>query len=173
MAWNTAASRASQIAGPALGGFLYLAGPEVVYATAAVIFAIGFALVLMLRTRSQPSGKEPITLTTLAAGVGYVWNKKVVLGAISLDLFVVLLAGAVALLPVFAKDILQVGPWGAGLLRSAIAVGGMAVLLALTQIPITRNVGKIMFGCVFVFGIASTVFGVSTSFAVSPMKRTP
>ncbi len=167
VAWNTAASRASQIAGPALGGFLYLAGPEVVYATAAVIFAIGFALVLMIRTRSQPSGKEPITLTTLAAGVGYVWNKKVVLGAISLDLFVVLLAGAVALLPVFAKDILQVGPWGAGLLRSAIAVGGMAVLLALTQIPITRNVGKIMFGCVFVFGIASTVFGVSTSFAVS------
>jgi MFS family permease len=167
VAWNTSATRASQIAGPALGGFLYLAGPEVVYATAALIFAIGFVLVLMIRTRSQPGGKEPITLTTLAAGVGYVWNKKVVLGAISLDLFVVLLAGAVALLPVFAKDILQVGPWGAGLLRSAIAVGGMAVLLALTQIPITRNVGKIMFGCVFVFGIASTVFGVSTSFAVS------
>ncbi|MDH3241240.1 MAG: MFS transporter [Alphaproteobacteria bacterium] len=167
VAWNTSATRMSQIAGPALGGFLYLAGPEVVYATAAVVFAIGLVLVLMIRTRSQPGGKEPISLSTLAAGVGYVWDKKVVLGAISLDLFVVLLAGAVALLPVFAKDILQVGPLGAGLLRSAIAVGGMAVLLALTQISITRNVGKIMFGCVFVFGIASTVFGLSTSFALS------
>ncbi len=90
-----------------------------------------------------------------------------VLGAISLDLFVVLLAGATALLPVFAKDILEVGAWGAGLLRSSVAAGGMVTLLILTQMSLTRNVGKIMFVCVFIFGACTTVFGLSTWFALS------
>lgn len=168
VAWNTSATRISQICGPALGGYLYyLAGPAAAYATAAVVFAIGIVLTTMIRARARGGGKEPITLATLAAGLKYVWEKKIVLGAISLDLFVVLLAGAQALLPVYAKDILQVGAWGAGLLRSAIAVGGMVMLLTLTQVSITRSVGKVMFVCVFVFGIATTVFGLSTSFALS------
>lgn len=167
VAWNTSATKLSQIGGPAAGGFLYLAGPEVVYALSALTFGLGFILTVMIRTRVEREGKEPISLETLAAGLRYVWDKKVVLGAISLDLFVVLLAGAVALLPVFAKDILNVGPWGAGLLRSAVACGGMVMLLGLTQISITRNVGKVMFLCVVVFGIATTVFGLSTSFALS------
>ena len=167
VAWNTTATKLSQICGPAAGGFLYLAGPEVVYGLAAFAFAAGVVLTAMIRTRVERQGKEPINLTTLAAGLSYVWHKKVVLGAISLDLFVVLLAGAVALLPVFAKDILGVGAWGSGLLRSAVAVGGMIMLLMLTQIGMTRNVGRIMFLCVVIFGIATTVFGLSNSFAVS------
>ncbi len=167
VAWNTSANRISQICGPALGGFLYLAGPEVVYGTSAGVFAAGAFLTTLIRTRTRRGGKEPISFATLAAGLRYVFEKKVVLGAISLDLFVVLVAGANALLPVFAKDILHVGPWGAGLLRSALAVGGMIMLLSLTQISMTRNVGRIMFVCVAVFGIATTAFGMSTSFALS------
>jgi len=167
VAWNTTANKLSQVCGPAIGGFLYLLGPEVVYGSAAAVFSVGILSVAMIRTRSDRKDTEPISLGTLLAGVRYVWEKKVVLGAISLDLFVVLVAGATALLPVYAKDVLDVGAWGAGLLRSAVAAGGMVTLLVLTQMALTRDVGRIMFVCVFVFGVATTVFGLSTWFALS------
>jgi len=167
VAWNTSATKLTQIAGPAIGGFLYLAGPEVVYGLAAVVFSVAVVTTAMIRTRSQRKDAEPVSLGTLLAGVRYVWGKNVVLGAISLDLFVVLAAGATAMLPIYAKDVLDVGAWGAGLLRSAIAAGGVVTLLMLTQVALTRDVGRIMFACVFVFGAATTVFGMSTWFALS------
>ncbi len=167
VAWNTSASKLSQICGPAIGGFIYLAGPEVAYGSAAVGFSVGILTAAMIRTRSQRKDEEPVSLGTLLAGVRYVWGKKVVLGAISLDLFVVLAAGATALLPVYAKDILDVGALGAGLLRSAVAAGAVVTLLLLTQVALTRDVGRIMFACVFIFGGATTVFGMSTWFALS------
>jgi MFS family permease len=167
VAWNTSGHKLAQVGGPALGGFLYLAGPEVVYGLASAVFAVGVIATLMIRTRTHRADKEPVSLATLLAGVVYVWRKKVILGAISLDLFVVLLAGATALLPIYAKDILDVGAWGAGLLRSAVAAGGIVTLLLLTQMALTHSVGKIMFACVFIFGICTVVFGLSTSFVLS------
>jgi MFS family permease len=101
------------------------------------------------------------------AGVDYVRSNPVVLGAISLDLFAVLFGGATALLPMFAKDILQVGPWGLGLLRSAPAVGALALAIALARWPIQRGAGRKLIAAVVVFGLATTVFAVSTSFALS------
>jgi hypothetical protein len=139
----------------------------VVYGLASAVFAVGVIATLMIRTRTHRADKEPVSLETLLAGVVYVWRKKVILGAISLDLFVVLLAGATALLPIYAKDILDVGAWGAGLLRSAVAAGGIVTLLLLTQMALTHSVGKIMFACVFIFGICTVVFGLSTSFVLS------
>ena len=121
---------------------MYFLGPETIYGIAAGIFAVGTYFTLLIRTRTQREGKEPISLKTLLAGVGYVSHKKVVFGAMTLDLFVVFLGGATALLPVYAKDILDVGAWGAGLLRSAIAAGGVGTALILTQIAITRNLGR-------------------------------
>jgi MFS family permease len=167
VAWNTSANKLSQVSGPAIGGFLYLLGPDVVYGSAAAVFSVGVLSAVMIRTRRDRKDAKPISLGTLLAGVRYVWGKKVVLGAISLDLFVVVVAGVTALLPVYAKDILEVGASGAGLLRSAVAAGSMVTVLLLTQVSLTRDVGRIMFACVFIFGIATTIFGLSTWFALS------
>ncbi len=114
-----------------------------------------------------PLPREPLTLTTLFGGIDFIWRRKVVLGAISLDLFAVLLGGAVALLPIFAKDILQTGPWGLGLLRSAPAVGALVVSVALTRWPIERRAGPVLLGAVAVFGLCMLAFGLSRSFLLS------
>jgi hypothetical protein len=108
-----------------------------------------------------------VTLRTVLAGVGFIWNRPVVLGAISLDLFAVLLGGATALLPIFARDVLHTGPWGLGLLRGAPAVGALAMSIALTRWPLQRRVGHLMFAAVAVFGLSTLVFAVSKVFVVS------
>jgi MFS family permease len=167
VAWNTTSNKTAQVCGPALGGLLYLLGPEVVYAGAAATFAAGTAMTAMIRTRSQREGREPTNLRTLLAGVRYVWEKKIILGAITMDLFVVLMGGVTALLPIYAKDILEVGPSGAGLLRSAMAAGGMVAALALTQIPMRRAVGRILYVSVAIYGLATIVFGYSEWFVLS------
>lgn len=167
VAWNTSGNKVSQMGGPALGGSLYVLGPEVVYGSAAVVFALAIVLTLMIRTRVDRAGGEPMSFRILLAGIRYVREKKVVLGAIALDLFVVFLGGVTALIPVYAKDILEVGASGAGWLRSAIAVGAMLMALALTQVVMKRAVGRIMFASVGVFGLATLVFGYSTSFVLS------
>ena len=167
VAWNTTANKLAAICGPALGGFLYLLGPEFVYEVSAVVLVMASVTVLMIKTRIAREGRGPITMEVLFAGVAYVFEKKVILGAITLDLFVVLLGGATALLPVFAKDILDVGAGGAGLLRAAIAVGGISTALVLTQITLTRAAGRIMFITVFIFGLATITFGLSSWFALS------
>jgi MFS family permease len=121
----------------------------------------------VLYTRVAPPGKTSRGLAQLLAGVRYVWSNKVVLGAISLDLFAVLLGGAVALLPIFAKDILMAGPWALGALRSAPAVGAATTGLLLARFPIKHKAGATMLACVALFGVATIAFGLSRTFALS------
>lgn len=157
------------IVGPAIGGGLLILGPAHAYGAATALFAVALLAMALIRTSgARPKAKENVsTLRRLLVGIDYVWRQKIILGAISLDLFAVLLGGAAALLPIYARDILEVGPQGLGVMRSAIAVGGAAMGLLLTWRPITRRVGVIMLGSVGVFGAATVVFGLSTSFALS------
>src|SRR6202008_444183 len=115
------------ICGPALGGLIYAFGPTVVYAVCAGIYVVASILVAMLATAPRPTERAPVTLATMFAGFSYIRSRPLLLGAISLDLFVVLLGGITALLPIFARDILDTGPWGLGLLRSAPAVGALTM----------------------------------------------
>jgi MFS family permease len=163
----------AMIAGPALGGALYAATgrAEVVYAACALMAALAFASVLALgptpSAATDARRREPATWGTLLAGLRYVWSNKPILGSISLDLFAVLLGGAVALLPIYARDLLHIGPWGLGILRSAPAVGASTTALVLARYPLRRAAGKIMLACVMLFGLATIVFGVSRSFGIS------
>ncbi|GAA5784637.1 MFS transporter [Chitiniphilus shinanonensis] len=154
------------IAGPVLGGLLYLAGPQVVYALVAVLFAAAGLLMLPVRTR-QTTQRAPTGGRSILEGFRFVRSRPVVLGAISLDLFAVLFGGAVALLPVYARDVLHVGPTGLGLLRTAPALGAACTSIVLAFRPITRHVGRWMFGGVALFGVATVVFGLSTHLALS------
>jgi MFS family permease len=166
MAFSSAGLQGAIIAGPALGGIVYVAGAPAVYGLCAALFGIASLLCSRIRHADPPPGAPP-SLRTLLAGVHYVRRNPVVLGAISLDLFAVLLGGAVALLPIFARDILHVGPWGLGLLRGAPALGALAMSVALTRWPIARRAGPKLFAAVAVYGLATLVFGLSTSFALS------
>ena len=166
LAFSAAGMQLAIIAGPAIGGLLYVAGATTVYATCTLLFAVAATLLLRVKHASPPP-RERATWQTLLAGVSYVRGNPVVLGAISLDLFAVLLGGATALLPMFAKDLLHVGPWGLGLLRGAPAIGALAMSLALTRWPIARRAGPRMLWAVAVYGAAIAVFGVSTSFALA------
>ncbi len=167
LAFASAGLQGAIIAGPALGGLLYAAGGAVTYGSCAVLFALACGLCLALRYAHAPPPAEPATLRTLLAGVHFVWQRKVVLGAISLDLFAVLFGGATALLPMFAKDILHVGPLGLGVLRSAPAVGALAMSAVLTRWPVRRRTGPLLLGAVAVYGAATLVFGLSTAFWLS------
>jgi MFS family permease len=162
-----AAVETAFIIGPALGGLLYMAGATAAYAVAASFFlSAGFfsALIRIERTPSQILSKE---IDSLLSGVTFIWNHSVLLGAISLDLFAVLLGGATALLPIYARDILHTGPWGLGVLRSAPAVGALGMSLILARHPIRRRIGQRMFAGVMVFGAATIIFGLSNSMILS------
>lgn len=167
LAFSSAAMQAAVIAGPAIGGVVYVAGAAAVYAACTALFGLGTALAMAVRYEHAPPPAAPVTSETLLAGVRFVWRKKPVLGAMSLDLFAVLLGGATALLPMFAKDILHVGPWGLGLLRSAPAVGALLTSALLTRWPVRRRTGRVLLGAVAVYGVAQLVFGLSTSFWLS------
>jgi len=167
LAFSSAGTQAAVIGGPALGGLVFVAGAQAVYALCAVAFGVGCVLLFLLRYPRAPRLGEPATLRTMLAGLEFVWNRKVLLGAVSLDLFAVLLGGATALLPMFAKDILMVGPWGLGLLRSAPAVGALLMSGVLTRWPLRRRVGRTLLLSVALFGICMVVFGLSTHFWLS------
>jgi len=167
LAFSSVGMQTAVIGGPALGGFIYVAGANVVYAVCAAAFMVAGALFLRIGHPHVPRPKEPVSLATVLAGFQFIWQRPVVLGAISLDLFAVLLGGATALLPMFAKDVLHVGPWGLGLLRAAPAVGALCMSAVLTRWPITRRVGRVMFASVAIYGLATAVFGVSTVFVLS------
>lgn len=169
VALNSSVFQIATVVGPALGGLLYLAGPRVVYSSVLALAAIAAVLMLRVRmgARESDSVREPPSLQTLLSGLKFVRSKPVVLGAISLDLFAVLFGGATALLPIYASDILHVGPSGLGFLRTAPGVGACLCALALAIKPITRHVGPWMFGGVAMFGVATVVFGLSTSFMLS------
>lgn len=167
MAANASAGQVAMIVGPAVGGFLYVAGPGVVYATATVLYLVAQVLMMRLRYDHVPPRRQPATLKTLFAGVGFIRARPVILGVISLDLFAVLLGGATALLPIFARDILHTGPWGLGLLRAAPAAGALLMSFWLARHDMQRRVGSIMFGSVAAFGIATLVFALSTALWLS------
>ena len=164
VAASASAMQAATIVAPALGGLLYAFGSLWVYGPTAILYIAACALMLGLSSSQQQANKAPANLENLLAGIRFIRSRPDILGAISLDLFAVLLGGATALLPVFAKDILLTGPWGLGLLRSAPAVGALLMSFWLARFPIERNVGRIMFTSVGVFGVATIAFGLSTSF---------
>ncbi|NMC25074.1 MAG: MFS transporter [Serratia sp.] len=167
MAANSVSGQAAAMVGPALGGFLYVAGAGVAYSACAALYLLSIVMVSRLRYEHTPPRRVPATFKTLFAGIGFIRNRPDVLGVISLDLFAVLLGGATALLPIFAHDILHTGPWGLGLLRGAPAVGGLIVGFWLSHRALNRNVGKIMFASVAGFGAATLVFAFSTSLWLS------
>ncbi len=156
----------SVIGGPAIGGVLYLSGALTVYSVCAVLFTLSMLLTLWVRYEHVVRHNS-LSWQSLFAGVAFVWERKVLLGAISLDLFAVLLGGATALLPIFARDILHVGPDGLGLLRAAPAAGALCMSIVITRWPIQRQVGYKLLAAVAVFGLASSVFGISDSFVLS------
>jgi MFS family permease len=168
IAWTAGAKKAAIIAGPALGGLIYMLGAVAAYGAGALCF-LG-AGVLLSRIRLAQSAvpvREPMTMASLFGGIAYIRKRPVILGAMSLDLFAVLLGGATALLPVYARDILDVGPGGLGVLRAAPAVGAVLVSLLLVRFRLDRRVGRTLFVSITVFGIATIVFGLSHSFALS------
>jgi MFS family permease len=167
IAWATGAFQCASIIGPSIGGLLYAFGPAVPYAASAGLALLGAGFIALMRLERTARPRQPTTLASLFSGIHFIRAKPVILGSISLDLFAVLLGGATALLPAFARDILHVGVWGLGILRSAPAVGSLAMSVYLARRPPNREVGGKMFMAVIAFGITTIVFGLSRSFPLS------
>lgn len=176
VAWGSTFWQAATILGPLVGGVLYAfservlghgAGPGSVYSCSLVAASIAVVLMFRLPPQEKPRSKPAATLSTVFEGFRYIWREKLILGAISLDLFAVLLGGAVALLPVYAREILQTGPWGLGILRSAPGVGAGVMAIAIAHNPLKKKAGATMLWCVAGFGLCTVLFGVSRSFAIS------
>lgn len=169
VAWAATVYQAATILGPAAGGIIYAIskGPTLVYVVAFCAFSGAVVSALSIEARHKPRSPKDIDLRSTLAGLRYIWREKMVLGAISLDLFAVLLGGAVALLPVYAKEILHTGPWGLGILRSAPGVGAGLMGIAVAHWPLRRRAGATMLWCVAGFGIFIIVFGLSRNLALS------
>jgi len=167
MALSASAGQVAIMGGPAVGGLLLLAGASAAYAGCLVLVGLALALAASLRYGHVPAAALPMTLDSLLAGARFVWERKVLLAALSLDLFAVLLGGVTALLPMFARDVLQVGPAGLGLLRAAPAVGAMAMAILLARVSLDRRVGARMMGAVVIYAAAMGVFGLSTQLWLS------
>jgi MFS family permease len=167
VAGSATANQTATIVGPALGGFLYAAGPAVVYGACLALFAAAVLLTLLIRIERMAPSREPLTLSAFFAGFAFIRRNPVIFGVISLDLFAVLLGGVTALLPVFARDVFAAGPWGLGLLRAAPAIGALSMALALTRWPIERNAGKVIFAVVAAFGLSTIVFALTGVFIVA------
>jgi MFS family permease len=165
-AW-TSANQAAVICGPAFGGLLYTVSPVMVCALCAIFFAVSIVLVTLVHVDRPAQEREPPTIQSVLAGFHFIRTRPRLLGVITLDLFVILLGGATALLPIFARDILEIGPVGLGLLRSAPAIGALTTSIILSRHPIERHIGVTMFAVVAVFGLATMVFALSTWFPLS------
>jgi MFS family permease len=167
--WHSTVFQIATILGPAIGGLLYAAfhGPSAVYTTALASAGIAVVCTTFIRSNVTARAREPVNLSTVLAGFRYIKQQKVILGSISLDLFAVLLGGAVALLPVYAREILHTGPWGLGLLRTAPAVGAAAMAILLAYRPLRSRVGATMLWCVGGFGAFTIVFGLSRNLVLS------
>ncbi len=163
IAWSSSANQTASIIGPALGGFLYVAGPQVVYGVASVLFLTSAALVIGVRLWRSAAVKTVVSASTIFSGIHYIRDHKNILGAISLDLFAVLLGGATALLPAYAHDILHTGPWGLGLLRLSPALGALSTSVFIARNPIRKQAGMRMFLAVIIFGLATVAFAFSRS----------
>jgi len=162
VSWNSSAWQVASLVGPVAGGFLYGASANVAYGVAVILLVL--ALLLLLRVPEPPPPKEirRITFNSVFEGLNFIRKEKVVLGAISLDLFAVLLGGAVALMPVYARDILQLGPLGLGFLRAAPGIGAVLTAAFLATSPIRGHAGRILLMFVALFGVFTIMFGVST-----------
>jgi MFS family permease len=158
---SASAIQTATILGPAAGGLLYALGPEAPYALACLLWLAATAASALIRMERRVPPRQPVTLASVFSGVAFIRRNPAILGSISLDLFAVLLGGATALLPIFARDILQTGPWGLGLLRSAPALGALAMSILLAHRPLRQRVGRTMFRAVIVFGLATVVFALS------------
>ena len=169
VAWNATSYQAATILGPAIGGLLYalFRGPAGVYATSVAACAAATIALARVQVRSAIRPREEVSLHTVLAGLHYVWTHRAILASISLDLFAVLLGGSVALLPVYAREILHTGPWGLGLLRTAPGAGAATMAVLLAYRPLRRHAGATMLWCVAGFGIFTIVFGISHSLALS------
>jgi MFS family permease len=169
VAWTSSVYQTATILGPAAGGVVYAAfhGPAFVYAASSAAASVAAFATMQIKTTPKTRNREPVNRDSMLAGFRYIWREKLILGSISLDLFAVLLGGAVALLPVYAREILQTGPWGLGLLRSAPALGAASMALTLAYRPMRRNAGRTMLWCVAGFGVFTILFGISHSLALS------
>lgn len=167
VATSTSMMQTALIIGPSLGGLLYGLSPIAPFIMAAVLFTVASINVASIRIERRQAAREPVTLSSVFAGVSFIKGKPLMLGTISLDLFAVLLGGATALLPMFARDILHAGPWGLGLLRAAPAVGALSMSIVLARSPLQADVGKKMLTAVFIFGVATVVFALSSNIALS------
>ena len=169
VAWNSSVFQGATILGPSVGGLLYafFHGAAAVYGTAMVIALVAIVSTLRIKAQQPARRRQPVNLATILAGFRYIWEQKLILGSISLDLFAVLLGGAVALLPVYAREILKTGPWGLGVLRSAPGAGAAAMAILLAHRPLRRNIGKTMLWCVAGFGVFTIVFGLSRNLYLS------
>lgn len=165
-AWSSA-NQMAVISGPAVGGLIYTVSPVLVGVFCLVFFTVSITLISFIHPRRPAASHEPLTFASVLAGFDYVRSRRRLLGVITLDLFVVVLGGATALLPIFAKDILEAGPVGLGLLRSAPAVGALMTAIVLTRRPVERHLGRKMFAAVAVYGVATVIFGFSTWFPLS------
>ncbi|MDS7598081.1 MFS transporter [Agrobacterium tumefaciens] len=167
VAWNSSSWQMASILGPVVGGLLYGVGASLAYSVAFCLFALAAVLAFIIRKPEQRSPAKAVSLESMLAGFRFIAQEKVVLGAISLDLFAVLLGGAVALMPIFAKEVLTLGPWGLGLLRAAPGIGAIVVAVILAFKPIRHHAGLMMFVGVGLFGISTVVFGLSQTAWIS------
>jgi MFS family permease len=165
-AW-TSANQTAVVCGPALGGLIYAVSPIVVTCICVVLFSTAMTFVTLIRITGTPAGREPPSFTSVLAGFDFIRTRRRLLGVITLDLFVVILGGATALLPIYARDILSVGPVGLGLLRSAPAAGALLTAVTLAHHPVERRIGPKMFTAVVIFGVATIVFALSGTFLLS------
>ena len=161
VAWQSSGVQVAQISGPALGGLLYIAGPAAVYGVSTAMLVLSVLLIAACRPRPVTMTKRAMSLSSMLAGAAFIRSRPEILGAISLDLFAVLLGGATALLPIYARDVLFVGPWGLGLLRSAPALGALAMAMVITRWGVRRHAGRWMLIAVAGFGVATIAFGLS------------
>jgi len=163
VSWNSSAWQLATILGPVAGGLLYGLSPLIAYSVTAILLICSAGMIFSIPKPVQQRTGEQRSLKTMLAGFRYIWSEKIVLGAISLDLFAVLLGGAVALLPVYARDVLHLGPWGLGLLRSAPGIGALLTAIWLSGHPIRDHAGIVMFVFVGLWGLLTAIFGVSTT----------
>jgi len=162
MAWFASANQTGQIVGPALGGVLYLLGPSAVYGITVVMWGLGSVMLALMRFEPGSRSTEPFSLASLLGGFRFVRRDRIILGTLSLDMFAVLLGGATALLPIFARDILLTGPWGLGLLRASPGLGALVMSVILARRPLTLRVGPVLFSVLTIYGLAVTCFAFST-----------
>jgi MFS family permease len=169
IAWNSSVNQGGTILGPSLGGLIYAVakGPAAVYTTSMLAAAGAVFLMTQIKLYIKARPREPLSLKSVLAGLRYIGEKKIILGSISLDLFAVLLGGAVALLPVFASEVLRTGPWGLGLLRASPAIGAGSMALLLAHRPFRSRAGLTMLWCVGGFGAFTVLFGISRNLVLS------